>query len=103
MAGSAIRALQRESLPGEEAVKRGIIRTTGMTIEEAILNKVRKLPPEKQRELLRLADGLSAPPQPKPPLRSPEGLWADLGVDISEDDIAEIRREMWKNFPRDDI
>ena len=74
-----------------------------MTIEEAILNKVRKLSPEKQRELLKFADSLSVSPPPRPPLRSPEGLWADLDVDISADDIAEIRREMWKNFPREDI
>jgi hypothetical protein len=28
-------------------------------------------------------------------------LWADLGVDITEEDIAEARREMWGNFPRE--
>jgi hypothetical protein len=73
-----------------------------MTIEEAILDKVRKLPPEKQQALLKFADSLAAPSPPKL-LRSPEGLWADLDIDISEEDIAEVRREMWKNFPRDDI
>jgi hypothetical protein len=71
-----------------------------MTIEEAILEKVRKLPPEKQEELLKFADALETPAQPKS-LRSPEGLRADLAIDISEEDIAEVRREMWKNFPRD--
>jgi hypothetical protein len=30
---------------------------------------------------------------------SPRGLWADLGVDISPEDIAETRREMWEAFP----
>ena len=74
-----------------------------MTIEEAILEKVRGLPPEKQQEVLKFADTLSAPAQPKPALRSPKGLWADLDINISEEDIAELRREMWKNFPRDDI
>jgi hypothetical protein len=73
-----------------------------MTIEEAILDKVRKLPPEKQQALLKFADSLAAPSPPKS-LRSLEGLWADLNIGISEEDIAEVRREMWKNFPRDDI
>jgi hypothetical protein len=74
-----------------------------MTIEEAILDKVRRLPPEKQQELLKFADTLGAKAEVKPPLRSPEGLWADLDVNISEEDIAKLRREMWKNFPRNDI
>jgi hypothetical protein len=73
-----------------------------MTTEEAILDKVRKLPPEKQMELLKFADSLETPAQPKS-LRSPEGLWADLDIDIFEEEIAEVRREIWKNFPRDDI
>lgn len=73
-----------------------------MSIEEAILEKVRSLPPEKQQELLEFAHTLSEPPQ-KAPLRSPRGLWADFDIDISEEDIAELRREMWKNFPREDI
>lgn len=74
-----------------------------MTLEEAILEKARGLPPEKQKELLQFANALSAPEGPKPPLRSPEGLWADLNVSVSEEDIAELRREMWGGFPRDDI
>ena len=72
-----------------------------MSIEEAILDKVRRLPPDKQREVLDFAEFLSG--RKKAPLRSPEGLWADLNISISEEDIAEIRGEMWKNFPREDI
>jgi hypothetical protein len=73
-----------------------------MSIEEAILERVRALPPEKREEVLKFADSLSEPPQAKPPLRSPRGLWADFDIDISEEDIAEPR-EMWKNFARDDV
>jgi hypothetical protein len=29
------------------------------------------------------------------------GLWE--GVSISAEDIDEVRREVWKNFPREDI
>ena len=38
---------------------------------------------------------------PKKPLRSLLGLWSDLNIHITEEDIAEARREMWGNFPRD--
>ena len=30
-----------------------------------------------------------------------DGLWADLNFHVTEEDIAEARREMWGNFPRD--
>jgi hypothetical protein len=28
-------------------------------------------------------------------LKSPAGLWADLGIDISPEDITQAREEMW--------
>ena len=44
---------------------------------------------------------MAGQPLAKAPLRSPEGLWAAFDIDISEEDIRELRREMWKNFPRE--
>jgi len=38
----------------------------------------------------------------KKPLRSPAGLLEDLGIDLSEEDIAAVRREMWSKFPREE-
>jgi hypothetical protein len=38
---------------------------------------------------------------PKKPLRSLLGLWSDLNVLLTAEDIAEARCEMWGNFPRD--
>lgn len=38
---------------------------------------------------------------PKKPRKSLLGLWADLDIHITEEDIAQARREMWGNFPRD--
>jgi hypothetical protein len=35
------------------------------------------------------------------PRRSLRGLWA--GLNVSAEDIDEARREMWGNFPREDI
>lgn len=77
-------------------------------IEHAILAKLRALPPDKQQEVLAFVESLQQsncqPPEPNPqPRRSIVGLWDHLGVDITEEDIDEARREMWGNFPRDDI
>jgi len=37
------------------------------------------------------------------PRRNWIGLASDLSVDLTEDDIAEARREMWGNFPKQEI
>lgn len=74
-----------------------------MGIEESILEKLRTLPPEKQQEVLRFVESLRRETMSKRPRRSARGLWADLGVDLTEEDIAEARREMWGSFPREDI
>ena len=72
-----------------------------MTIEQQVLEKVRGLPPEKQKEVLEFVRLMKEKNGAKKPLRSLRGLWADLNIQITEDDIAEARREMWGNFPRD--
>jgi hypothetical protein len=71
-----------------------------MTVEEQVLEKLRSLPPQKQKEVLDFVIHLRAGSEKKnrPSLK---GLWADLNVKISEGDIAEARREMWGSFPRD--
>ena len=51
--------------------------------------------------MLAVANSLSSELGSKAPLRNPEGLWAEFDIDISAEDIAELRREMWKNFPRE--
>ena len=68
-------------------------------IEEAVIAKLRELPEDKQREVLDFASFLGS--KDRRPLKSLEGLWAGQGVDVSEEDIAELRREMWSKFPRD--
>lgn len=72
-----------------------------MTIEEQVLEKLRELPPEKQKEVLDFVDQLKAQNGDKKPLPSLRGLWAGANIDITDEDIAEARREMWGNFPRD--
>ncbi len=72
-----------------------------MTIEELVLQKLRDLPPEQKQEVLNFVESLREKNGAKKPRRSLLGLWADLDVHITEEDIAEARREMWGNFPRD--
>ena len=59
------------------------------------LDKVRlieRVAPQLERELQAIDSG---------PRRSLRGLWK--GINITTQDIAETRREMWSNFPRVDI
>ena len=34
---------------------------------------------------------------------APTYAWGIEGVNVSEEDIDEVRKEVWKNFPREDI
>ena len=72
-----------------------------MSLPELILEGIRNLSPEKQREVLGFVESLKQGTEPAKPLRGLEGIWEDMGFDISEEDIAEARREMWGNFPRE--
>jgi hypothetical protein len=72
-----------------------------MSIEEAILEKVRSLPPEKKAQVLQFLSGLAA--GGLSPFRSPKGVLSDLHFTLTEDDFAEARREMWGGFPRHDV
>ena len=74
-----------------------------MSLEQAILEAVRALTAEKQQEVLSFASRLGDEAVKKTPFKSVKGLWADLGISISADEIDENRRAMWKNFPQEDI
>ena len=54
---------------------------------------------DKQKEVLDFVESLEKNTRPKGRRRSFKGLWADLGVIISQEDIAEARREMCGGFP----
>lgn len=72
-----------------------------MNLEQAVLDKLRGLPPNQQQEVLDFAEFLQQKTMAKRPLKSVKGLCADLKVDITEEDIAQARKEMWGNFPRE--
>jgi hypothetical protein len=72
---------------------------------EDVLERAKKLPlSDRARLIAQLATTmkyeLAAPPQPVP-RQSLRGLWQ--GLNITDEDIAEVRQEMWGNFPREDI
>lgn len=67
-----------------------------MAIEETIIARLRELPEAQQQTVLHFIEFLiarnlndAAPP------RSLMGAWANMGIDITEEDIAEARRDMW--------
>jgi len=72
-----------------------------MNLEQAVLEKLRALPPDQQQEILDFAEFLQQKNLTKKPLKSVKGLCADLKVDITEEEIAQAREEMWGNFPRE--
>ena len=74
-----------------------------MSVEQAILEAVRELPPDKQQEILRHATRLRKETGPKGPFKSIKGLWSDLGISLSAEEIEETQREMWNGFPREDV
>ena len=74
-----------------------------MNLEQAVLDKLRELPPERQQEVLDFAEFLQQKSIVKRPLKSVKGMWSHLDIDITEEDIAQARKEMWKDFPREDI
>jgi len=74
-----------------------------MTVQQEILERLSTLPPAEQQEVLRLARTLSArtaAPQAQPST-SFMGLLAGRGIDVTSEDIAQARREMWGDFPRE--
>ena len=74
-----------------------------MSVEQAILEAVKALPTDKQQEILSHATRLRDEAIPRKPFKSVKGLWADLGISLSAEEIDENRREMSKNFPREDV
>lgn len=70
------------------ALTENLSREEKFEIVERLLVDLKSLEPDATR------------PKPK---RSLLGLCADLGPAPSAEDIDEVRREVWKNFPREDI
>jgi hypothetical protein len=67
-----------------------------MNLEHSILDAVRALPPDQQREVLKHVNELRKSALKKP-RKSGRGLWADLDVSVSAEQIDDLRRELWKD------
>lgn len=74
-----------------------------MSVPDLVLDTLRQLPPEKQQEVLDFARFLASRNGEKKPLRSLMGALEHLNTNVSAEEIDEARREMWGNFPREDI
>ena len=74
-----------------------------MTLEQSILDAVRALSSEQQEELLKFAGALRAREDNRAPRENGYGMLAHLGFRVSPEEIDEARREIWGDFPRDDI
>ena len=72
-----------------------------MAIEDEILERVRALPPAKKSEVLQFVAGLATPQ--RAPFKSPKGILTDLNFTLTEEYLAQARREMWGDFPDDDV
>jgi hypothetical protein len=75
---------------------------------EEVLSLAKHLTPGQKLRLIEaivpdLEEPLQRAEEGEKPLRSLYGLWKDFGVSISAEEIDEARREMWGNFPREDI
>lgn len=74
---------------------------TWMTIEQQVVEKLRELSPEQKQQVLQFLNSLKQGAAASTTKHSLLGLWEDLNCHISEEDIAEARREMWGRFPRE--
>ena len=83
-----------------------------MTVIEAIADKSARLPDFRQQEVLdfvefvspRSGNAISASTDQKVMgRRSILGRLANTGRSISEEEIAQARREMWSSFPREEL
>jgi hypothetical protein len=71
-----------------------------MTTTMELMLKVQSLSEEQQRQVLDFINRLPAA-QAQPPRLDLYGLFK--GFNTTEEEIAEARREMWGNFPREDF
>ncbi|MEB3311311.1 MAG: hypothetical protein VKJ02_13880 [Snowella sp.] len=83
-----------------------------MTVKDILFQRLESLLPEEQESVLEFIDFLyfkRSSTKPKEitkkalqrPRKDIRGLCADLNLNITEEDIKEVRQEMWQGFPRE--
>lgn len=71
-----------------------------MTVEQAVVEKLRSLPGPDQRQVLNFVEFLASKRARGKRKRRVKGLCSDLDVELGEADFAAARRELWAHFPR---
>ena len=72
-----------------------------MTSEEALLEKIKVLPPDLKQEAIHFVEFLQTKVKTKTPRRSLKGALADLNIKITDEDIRQARNEMWRGYTED--
>ena len=72
-----------------------------MTVTEAVIDKLRVLPPEDQEKVLQFVQSLTNLKHVPAQRKNPRGLFAERGVHITAEEIDEARRQAWSDFPRE--
>ena len=73
-----------------------------MSVDQSLIDKLRALPPERQQEVADFVESLSRRSDAKDRKPRLKGLCADLGVQITAEEIDQARQEMWGGFPREE-
>jgi hypothetical protein len=70
----------------------------------SVLEMLRKLPPRERLKVISqaLPEIEQSLPEKNKPHKSMRGLWKDLPPSVSAEEIDEARRDLWKDFPRED-
>jgi hypothetical protein len=71
-----------------------------MNVEETVLGGFKKLPLIKQKEVLDFIRFLHKKSSKNIGYKSLNGFWSDHKVNISENDVKAIRKEMWSGSLR---
>jgi hypothetical protein len=77
-----------------------------VSLEQVVALALQLSPIDKVHLIMQLASTLEnelSKSLTKQPLETFKGALAHLGPGPSDEDIDEVRRDMWKNFPREDI
>ena len=74
-----------------------------MTIEQTLLTRLKFLPAEKKLEVLDFVEFLLSRTNRGNHSGNLYGLWSDLDIEIDEEELARIRKEMWGKFADEEI
>jgi hypothetical protein len=72
-----------------------------MTLTQAFIDKLQTLPAEDQQKVLQFVESLTNSKHGPAERKNPRGLFAHRGVHITAEEIDEVRREAWGDFPRE--